>query len=466
MRKNKMELSLNIKSVELKNIKNVEKGKIDFFKGEQRSPEENIIAMYGQNGTGKTAFVNALDFLKFIMTDELSFKDNPDKKNSFYDCLTVSEDKSEIKVVFIYNYNKQVVTITYQINLERDDILKRYVINKERLEYSSTTNNGYIQYNSRLKYSSSLAEDEIQTLNNDFIVSSKICKQQSSSYIFNSELIKEIEKKSRDKNLGKILESLQEFARMNMFIITNKQYGMINLQWSLPFMFRFHKWTKKDNFIVEQITSGNQSINLNKPQKITSEFYEILSSSIDDINEVMNRIVPDTKIVIEKTMTVLDDGTNGYDVELVTLRNNKRIPMRNESTGILKIISIIQTLIAYCSFDNIFVAIDEMDAGIFEYLFGRLLEVLKTLGKGQLFFSSHNLRPLEVLDYKNIYFSTANAQKRYTKLTNVKTNNNLRIFYLRALDLGGQKEELYTEDDIAGLKIVLKRIAYEQSNPN
>ena len=76
--------------------------------------------------------------------------------------------------------------------------------------------------------------------------------------------------------------------------------------------------------------------------------------------------------------------------------------MRNESTGILKIISIIQTLISYCSFENIFVAIDEMDAGIFEYLFGKLLAVLKSLGKGQLFFSSHNLRPLEVLDYKNV----------------------------------------------------------------
>ena len=466
MRKNKMELSLNIKSVELKNIKNVEKGKVEFFKGEKRSVEENITAMYGQNGTGKTAFVNALDFLKFIMTDELSFKDNSDKKNGFYDCLTVCENKSEINVVFVYNYSKQSFTVNYQISLERDDNAKKYIISKERLEYSSTANNGYIQFSSRMKYSSSLGDEDEQLLNNDFIVASKICKQQSSSYLFNSELIKELCKKSKDKYMGKILEALQDFARMNMFIITNKQYGMINLQWNLPFMFRFHKLTKKENFIIEQIISGNQSFNLNKPQKVTSEFYENLSSSIDNINDVINSIIPDTKIGIEKNPTILDDGNSGYDVELVTLRNNKRIPMRNESTGILKIISIIQTLIAYCSFDNIFVAIDEMDAGIFEYLFGRLLGVLKNLGKGQLFFSSHNLRPLEVLDYKNIYFSTSNTAKRYIKLTNVKTNNNLRIFYLRALDLGGQKEELYSEDDIAGLKIVLKRIAYEESNPN
>ena len=464
MRKKKMELSLNIKSVELKNIKNVGKGKVDFFKGEKRLSEENITAMYGQNGTGKTAFVNALDFLKFIMTDELSFKDNQDKKNSFYDCLTVSEDKSEIDTTFIYNFNKQVFTVNYLISLERDNNAKKYIINRERLRYSSTTNSGYIQYSLRSRYDSSLSKEDFKLLNNDFVISSKICKQRDSSYLFNNELIKAILKKSKDKYLGKILDALQDFARMNMFIITNKQYGMINLQWNLPFMFRFHKLTKKENFIIEQIISGNQSFNLNKPQKVTSEFYENLSSSIDNINDVMNRIIPDTKIVIEKMATVLDDGTNGYDIELVTIRNNKRIPMRNESTGILKIISIIQTLIAYCSFDNIFVAIDEMDAGIFEYLFGKLLGVLKSLGKGQLFFSSHNLRPLEVLDYKSIYFSTANPLKRYVKLTNVKTNNNLRIFYLRALDLGGQKENLYAEDDITGLKVVLKRIAYEEHN--
>ena len=466
MRGKQLELSLNIKSVELKNIKNVGKGKVDFFKGEKRLPEENITAMYGQNGTGKTAFVNALDFLKFIMTDELSFKDNQDKKNGFYDCLAISEDESEINATFIYNLNKQVFTINYLVSLERDNNLKKYVINKEKIKYSSTSNNGYIQYNAKSKYDSSLSKEDSELLYNDFIVSSKICKLRDSSYLFNNELIKEILKKSKDKYLPKILEALQVFARMNMFIITNKQYGMINLQWNLPFMFRFQKLTKNENFIIEQIISGNQSFDLNKPQKVTSEFYENLSSSIDNINDVMNRIIPDTKIVIEKTTTVLDDGSDGYDVELVTLRNNKRIPMRNESTGILKIISIIQTLIAYCSFDNIFVAIDEMDAGIFEYLFGKLLGVLKSLGKGQLFFSSHNLRPLEVLDYKSIYFSTANPLKRYIKLTNVKTNNNLRIFYLRALDLGGQKEDLYAEDDIAGLKLVLKRIAYEESNPN
>jgi len=191
---------------------------------------------------------------------------------------------------------------------------------------------------------------------------------------------------------------------------------------------------------------------MNNSDEFTELFFAITCSGF--VAVPVNPKIPDVTPIVER-----------YDIDLVTIRNGKKIPMRNESTGILKIISIIQTLIAYCTFDNIFVAIDEMDAGIFEYLFGKLLSVLKALGKGQLFFSSHNLRPLEVLDYKNVYFSTSNPQKRYIKLTKVKPNNNLRIFYLRAIELGGQKEELYKDDDIAGMKIIFKRIAYElQSN--
>ncbi|MDD4110952.1 MAG: ATP-binding protein, partial [Clostridia bacterium] len=155
---------------------------------------------------------------------------------------------------------------------------------------------------------------------------------------------------------------------------------------------------------------------------------------------------------------ILTNGQSGKSIELVTNRDGFKIPMRNESTGILKIISIIQTLIAYCTYDDIFVAIDELDAGIFEYLLGNLLCLLSKEGKGQLFFSSHNLRPLEILNKNCIYFSTSNPLNRYIKMSNVKKNNNLRDFYLRTVELGGQKEYLYNDDDMAGLEIILKRM--------
>ena len=91
--------------------------------------------------------------------------------------------------------------------------------------------------------------------------------------------------------------------------------------------------------------------------------------------------------------------------------------------------------------------IDELDSGIFEYLLGELLTVMKDNGKGQMLFTSHNLRPLEMLDKSNLVFSTTNPENRYIHMQYVKQNNNLRDMYLRSILLGGQKEELYEETD-------------------
>ena len=89
------------------------------------------------------------------------------------------------------------------------------------------------------------------------------------------------------------------------------------------------------------------------------------------------------------------------------------------------------------------VAIDELDSGIFEYLLGELMRIISEHGKGQLIFTSHNLRPLETLDKRFVAFTTVNPNNRYIRFTNIKTTNNLRDFYYRDIILGEQEEPVY-----------------------
>ena len=97
--------------------------------------------------------------------------------------------------------------------------------------------------------------------------------------------------------------------------------------------------------------------------------------------------------------------------------------------------------------ESICVVVDELDSGIYEFLLGEMLAVIEKGGKGQLIFTSHNLRPLELLNKDAIYFTTTNLKNRYIRFSNVKKNNNLRSLYIRSINLGGQKEELYNETD-------------------
>lgn len=89
------------------------------------------------------------------------------------------------------------------------------------------------------------------------------------------------------------------------------------------------------------------------------------------------------------------------------------------------------------------VAIDEFDAGIFEYLLGELLSAISDYGKGQFIFTSHNLRPLEVLSKDRIVFTTTNPDNRYYRLKYIGSTNNLRDVYLSEIQSGHQDEQMY-----------------------
>ena len=57
--------------------------------------------------------------------------------------------------------------------------------------------------------------------------------------------------------------------------------------------------------------------------------------------------------------------------------------------------------------------VDELDSGIYEYLLGECLEVMQDKAKGQLIFTSHNLRPLEILENDSLLYTTVNSENCY-----------------------------------------------------
>ena len=161
---------------------------------------------------------------------------------------------------------------------------------------------------------------------------------------------------------------------------------------------------------------------------------------------VLQQIVPGLTVGIREMGDELTpDGEEGIRIQLVSRRNGRELPLQCESEGIKRIVSFLNLLILMYNDPSVTVAIDEIDSGIFEYLLGELLGIVSRHGKGQLIFTSHNLRPLETIDRGFIAFTTTNPKARYTRLSNVKPSNNLRDLYYRGIVLGGQKEELYEE---------------------
>ena len=193
-----------------------------------------------------------------------------------------------------------------------------------------------------------------------------------------------------------------------------------------------------------KMSIGNILLKLNEPSLIPENALEIVRKVINCMNVVLQQLVPGLTISIKDMGTQLyPNGSPGCRIQLMSNKNNKEIPLQYESEGIKKLISILQLLIEIYNRPSMTVAIDELDSGVFEYLLGEVLRIIAEKGKGQLVFTSHNLRPLETLDKCFIAFTTTNPQNRYIRLRNVKPTNNLRDFYYRDIVLGEQDEPVY-----------------------
>ena len=202
---------------------------------------------------------------------------------------------------------------------------------------------------------------------------------------------------------------------------------------------------------------GNILIPLENEVPIPENAVEMVKTVISNMNVVLSQIVPGLTITVKILGDIVfSNGEKGYKIQLMSLKNKKEIPLKYESEGIKKIISILQLLIVVYNRSSITVAIDELDSGVFEYLLGELLRIISEKGKGQLIFTSHNLRPLETLDRGFIAFTTTNPSNRYIRMTNLKDNNNLRDFYFRDIILGEQNEEVYEPTNNAEIALAFR----------
>lgn len=437
--------SVRIQEIELKNVKNVESGTITFpnqIRSNNRIRRSEIIGVYGQNGSGKTALVDAMWILKHIMSG------NKLPKNTG-DFIFSESNTALIKIIFEVNNETDRNIVFYEVEIKRTQeneaqVIKENLAFKEQIDGTWTKKAGIIDYD--INYEELFRPTKnlkLLTANNSDVqinlgVAKKLAQKELTSFIFSDEtetIIKEY--KVFDK-YTQLIKAIKHYANINLFVFRNNYSGIINMNFILPLSFRLNDDKK--------ITQGDLRIGLLETSVVEKEVYDIASKVINQMNIVLETIVPGLNIGMKNHGKQLTkDGNEGIRIELVSVRENSEVPLRNESDGIKKIISMLSTLITMFNNSTVCMVIDELDAGIYEYLLGELLQIIDKSGKGQLIFTSHNLRPLEMLDTASIIFTTTNPNNRYIRFANVKSNNNLRNLYIRSINLGGQKEEIYKE---------------------
>lgn len=417
----------------------------------------DILGIYGQNGSGKTAVIEAMDFIqrllmgKSLPTDTVEYIGKDHTHCSIDVTFAIENNGIQSKIIYAATFSHSEDNDFFI----SEESLASYLWNGEKFEpkktllcFNSTEENGHFAPEFRYKALMRVNEENKVNLG----VAQKLAQKEHCSVIFGKEGRQlflsapvEISADYRD-----VIAILHRYACVNLFVIPNTHSGVISLNLALPFAFRLNTGNT--------ITKGDLPVHLDEPSVITKEHYQIVQQILAEMNTVLTKMIPGLSIDIHDFgEQLLESGVAGHKIELLSKRGNVCIPLKYESEGIIKIISILNVLMCVFNDPSMCLMIDELDAGIYEYLLGELLSIFEKGAKGQLLFTSHNLRALEMLNKTSIVFSTTNPENRYMRLLHVKTNNNLRDLYLRSITLGGQKEEVYAETDTVEIGRAFRR---------
>lgn len=456
------EQKVRLLSVSIKNLKNVASGIIDFPKNNLEngfSDKADVVGIYGQNGSGKTTVIQALELFKHIASGESLWAD-------IKDCINTEAESCALDLKFsVHTKKNSNFIVLYSCEIARSInaktgsgfINESLSVSKQNDDGTFGRMNPFFSYS--LKDSDVIAFqpknkfDSIVQKNQQRLVQCLLSKEMSikehTSFLFSHSLYRLI-LSSEEKQFADVIAALSDFAKLSLFPILNSHSGVISIDAVIPLAIK-HKF---------QGGTAIGDIPINQQGAVVSDLatFRVIKSVLDSMDCVIKALVPGLSIKTKEYGNELQqNGKEGIRYEVVSERNDRQIPIRYESEGIRKLLSVLNLLIAAYNNPSICVAIDELDAGIFEILLGDLLKVFLDSGKGQLIFSSHNLRPLEVLGKENIIFTTSNPQNRYIQLKNIRPTNNLRDCYIRALTIGGQDEELATETDTVAIRRALRK---------
>lgn len=422
--------------IKLKNYKSLVDFEVDLTSS-KNNPKKMII-IYGENGAGKTNFINAFFTLfdtlntKIYKTalDEFMLKNSDDKKNekklelffnkflkyNFKNLDTIIEESKTIgskdNMILEFGFKLDGKNGVYYIETDNKNIIKEkleYVLDKNKTKYFEFSNKEI--YINKSLFKSDKYYNEIKDLVDKFW----------GKHSFLSILLFEKQDKTKkyiSNNISKnIFNIIIYFLSMSIHIKngSNIEKGKINV----------------DSKIIPKMDNGSIKINeeekLNYTEKILNNFFTSIYSDIK-------------KVYYKKE--IKDDKLH-YNLFIKKQIYGKIIDIdfKLESTGTQKLLDLFLLMLSSLKKNNV-IAIDELDSGIHDILTASILESLFNNIKGQFILTTHNTTILES-DIKKecIYIFNIDSEGRkilvpITDYEKEHPNTNFRKRYLKGIYYG------------------------------
>ena len=123
---------IRIKKITIKNLKNVANGSL-LFDNHRKNYKSSVLGLYGQNGSGKTALIDAIALLKFALCGRPIPKQYADFVNVDADAATLeyeftvkdTDKKAEYNVGYSFSLKKEIEKNTVNVMITVWNFLKK-----------------------------------------------------------------------------------------------------------------------------------------------------------------------------------------------------------------------------------------------------------------------------------------------------------------------------------------------------
>ena len=506
---------IRIKKIILDDFRNIKHAEVDIPGGkikEFKDGESSILGLYGQNGSGKTSLLMAIEALgmclKGLPLNFLIFssciRHNCEKCKLTFEFSAFEDDGAEYDILYSFcmsieqsehnkysknKYDEFVDAIDYMgyhsdlfskigdtklmQNFHSSD--NRIIVTDEVIQVSGQNNRGEkIHKQVVIDTSEATCKTSGKTFgnksrysqfteNSGSDIDEKLYKEkitaniQSKSFVFSDNVFSALIEGCNNELYKTILSTLKVFGDGYLFSCMMSESGMVNLKQLI-----YNMWYSLNG--VDSIKLY-LLFDLTNHCNVPEQLFPLVKESLKSVGKIVGAIVPGFSLDVSdlgKSQSEIGHELHAFDI--ISCRDGVRVPLQYESAGILRMISFVSLIVAAYNHPSITVVIDEIDSGIFEYILGELLIIMKESAKGQLIFTSHNLRPLEVLPRKNLLFTTTNPENRFCKLDGISGNNNLRDCYFRSIILGSEENGLYSSTDTFSIEQALFEAGHPAEN--
>jgi hypothetical protein len=385
---------VRLQEINISNLKKVKSGDAAFpsYKREEFfSRESDILAMFGQEGNGRSSLVNALLILKNILLGDPFFDD-------IEDYIWDDTRYFDINYKFSVEVEEDQYLISYRIYYDKADSisLKEYISRKKVIDDGFKRKRSF-----KIDY-----------------------PEEESDNIFSADF-QEIEVSNFDnEDFREIVSALKNYARNDLNVFRNDIKLPILNSDLVKLKEMKDVETKELNYLVAydySIISQNNLIS--NMEKLTYNISRVLGETFPNIS--VNAKEVDEKVI---------------NIELFSKDKSKLL--KDKSKEINNLISIMIVLLPMIEKTSACVAVDKLEIdkiGDFKF---KLAELIKNEAKGQMVIITNDFKFLNQLGNESLIYTTWNPKNRYKKFERITSIDDTREFYYRSLYIKSRNKKL------------------------